>query len=89
MESRQPAIWAASLITYFAALIAFGLRLVARRLKRLHLSLDDYLALIAFVSDSFAFFDGHSIDTKQVFTTGFMAVNLYSKWFPITILYVH
>jgi hypothetical protein len=50
MESRQPAMWAASLVTYAAALIAFLLRLLARRLKRVQLAFDDYLALFAFVS---------------------------------------
>lgn len=49
MESRQPSIWAACMITYVAALIAFVLRLVARRIKHTQLALDDYLALVAFL----------------------------------------
>lgn len=49
METRQPGFWAAALTTYIAALTAFVLRIVARRLKGLTLFFDDYLALAAFV----------------------------------------
>jgi hypothetical protein len=37
------------MVTYAAALIAFVLRLAARRIKHLQLAVDDYLALAAFL----------------------------------------
>lgn len=52
MESRQPAVWAASVLTYAVALLAFFLRLYARRLKGVSLNFDDYLSIVAFVSVS-------------------------------------
>jgi hypothetical protein len=49
MQTKQPDFWAAALTTYTAALVAFVLRIVARKLKGLTLFFDDYLALAAFV----------------------------------------
>jgi hypothetical protein len=50
MESRQPNIYASVGITGIAALLALCLRLLARRLTKISLWVDDYLAICALVS---------------------------------------
>ncbi|KAK8069891.1 hypothetical protein PG994_006507 [Apiospora phragmitis] len=47
MESRQPEIYGAVIITLIAATSALVLRLIARRMKKLALWFDDYLAIVA------------------------------------------
>ena len=51
MESRQPEIYVAVTVTLIASTTALILRLVARRWKKLALWFDDYLAIIAWVSE--------------------------------------
>jgi hypothetical protein len=48
--NRQPELWAAALIPYTAAAVALVLRMVARRKTRVLLVWEDYLAIVAFVS---------------------------------------
>lgn len=50
--SRQPELYAATLITYAAAATALVLRMVARRTMRMRLVWEDYMAIVAFVSRS-------------------------------------
>ncbi|KAF2005632.1 hypothetical protein P154DRAFT_530457 [Amniculicola lignicola CBS 123094] len=57
MASRQPSVWATFLVTYTVALIALLLRLVARWLKGVRLSYDDYIASAAFLSTSTIYTD--------------------------------
>jgi hypothetical protein len=51
--NRQPELWAAALIPYTAATVALVLRMVARRKTRVLLVWEDYLAIVAFVSQPY------------------------------------
>lgn len=51
MESRQPEVYGAVTITLVAATAALVLRIIARRMKKLALWFDDYLAMVAWVSE--------------------------------------
>ncbi|KAK7943608.1 uncharacterized protein PG986_012721 [Apiospora aurea] len=50
MESRQPEIYGAVTITLIASTSALALRLIARRMKRIALWYDDYLAITAWAA---------------------------------------
>lgn len=49
MACRQPEIIVAVAVTFAAATIILGLRVVARRLRKVKLWLDDWLAVLAWV----------------------------------------
>lgn len=49
--NRQPELYAAALIPYTAAAAALVMRMVARRKTRMLLVWEDYLAVVAFVSE--------------------------------------
>ncbi|KAF2112953.1 hypothetical protein BDV96DRAFT_648577 [Lophiotrema nucula] len=49
MQSRQPELYSAALITWTAATTALCLRVVARRVTKLKLAWEDYLSMVAFV----------------------------------------
>lgn len=48
-DSRQPELYAATIITYCLALLALGLRFLSRRLLKSGYGLDDYFAVAAMV----------------------------------------
>lgn len=50
MGNKQPNLWAAECITFTAATIFIFLRLFSRRLMRIPLWWDDYLAMACYVS---------------------------------------
>ncbi|KAK7991458.1 hypothetical protein PG988_000252 [Apiospora saccharicola] len=50
MESRQPEVYGAVTITLVAATTALVLRIIARRMKKLALWFDDYLAMVAWAA---------------------------------------
>jgi hypothetical protein len=50
--NRQPELYAAALIPYTAAAIALVLRMVARHKTRMSLVWEDYIAMVAFVSNT-------------------------------------
>lgn len=50
MTGRQVSIWLSVAIPWFAALAASVMRLMARRMTKIPLWYDDYLAILAFVS---------------------------------------
>jgi hypothetical protein len=49
--NRQSELYAAAIIPYVAAAVALVLRMVARRTTRMSLLWEDYLAIVAFVSE--------------------------------------
>ncbi|KAK8115766.1 hypothetical protein PG984_012268 [Apiospora sp. TS-2023a] len=50
MESRQPEVYGAVTITLVAATTALVLRIIARRMKKMALWFDDYLAMVAWAA---------------------------------------
>ena len=48
-DTRQPQVYSAIIITYYLALLALGLRLLARRLVKSKYGLDDVFAMVALV----------------------------------------
>ncbi|KAM0543433.1 hypothetical protein ACHAPJ_012297 [Fusarium lateritium] len=49
MESRQPDLWAAEFVTFPAATIFLLLRIISRRITRIHFWWDDYFACLCYV----------------------------------------
>ncbi|ORY67748.1 uncharacterized protein BCR38DRAFT_314970, partial [Pseudomassariella vexata] len=66
-QSRQPELFAALSLTWGTATIALVLRLVARRITRISLSWDDYLAIAAYVTKSWGWSLTHNAGAQVGF----------------------
>lgn len=81
MVGHQASIWISIAIPWFAALMALSMRLWARRLTKMTWWLDDYFAILAFVSPCrhLLLLGSRQTDILQIFATGYCGIMIECK----------